>query len=214
MLSAFLGHGLEAAAITLIVLFAVLLGFVQEYRAERAIEALREMAAPTATVVRDGNESEIPARDLVPGDLIVLTTGDKVPADARLFQAINLMVEEASLTGESIPVSKLTAALIDQELTISDRKNLAFAGTVVTYGRGRAVVVATGSNTEFGKIASMLEAVETGKTPLQQPGQAGPLVSPNCTGSSGHHRSPWTLPRPTLHRDVYFRRCACRRRCP
>ncbi|MGH9883428.1 MAG: HAD-IC family P-type ATPase, partial [Pyrinomonadaceae bacterium] len=116
VLSAFLGHGLEAAAITVIVLFAVLLGFVQEYRAERAMEALREMVAPTATVVRDGREIEIPARDLVPGDLVLLTTGDKIAADARLIEVVNLMVEEAPLTGESIPVSKLSSALSDHEL--------------------------------------------------------------------------------------------------
>ena len=105
MLSAFLGHGLEATAITVIVLFAVLLGFVQEYRAERAIEALREMVAPTATVVRDGREIEIPARDLVPGDLVLLTTGDKIAADVRLIEAFT-WGREAPLTGESIPVSK------------------------------------------------------------------------------------------------------------
>jgi len=166
--SVFLGHGLEAAAIAFIVLFAVLLGFIQEYRAERAIEALREMTAPTATIVRNGIESEIPARDLVPGDLILLITGDKVPADARLIEAVNLQIEEAALTGESIPVEKQTSALCNKRLAIGDQNNMAFTGTVVTYGRGRAVVVATGSFTEFGKIAGMLEAVERGKTPLQK----------------------------------------------
>jgi Ca2+-transporting ATPase len=105
-LSAFLGHGIEAIAITVIVLFAVILGFIQEFRAERAIEALREMAAPNATVLRDGREQRIPARDLVPGDLVVLATGDKVPADARLTEAINLQTVEAPLTGESAPVEK------------------------------------------------------------------------------------------------------------
>src|SRR5687767_7252386 len=110
-LSAFLGHGVEAIAITVIVLFAVILGFVQEYRAERAIEALREMAAPTATVIRDGREQRIPARDLVPGDLVLLATGDKVPADARLTEAVNLQTVEAPLTGESAPVEKHSTAL-------------------------------------------------------------------------------------------------------
>src|SRR5687767_7778828 len=110
-LSAFLGHGVEAIAITVIVLFAVVLGFVQEYRAERAIEALREMAAPTATVIRDGREQRIPARDLVPGDLVLLATGDKVPADARLTEAVNLQTVEAPLTGESAPVEKHSTAL-------------------------------------------------------------------------------------------------------
>jgi Ca2+-transporting ATPase len=168
VLSAFLGHGVEAIAIAVIVLFAVLLGFVQEYRAERAIEALRQMAAPTATALRDGEEVEIPARDLVPGDVILLRAGDKIPADVRLVEAINLQIEEAALTGESVPVEKHAAPLGSGELALGDRKNLAYAGTVATYGRGRSVVVATGMNTEFGKIAQMLQTVESGKTPLQE----------------------------------------------
>ncbi|MDQ7840828.1 MAG: cation-translocating P-type ATPase [bacterium] len=167
-LSAFLGHGIEAIAIAAIVLFAVLLGFVQEYRAERAIEALRQMAAPTATAIRDGEEVEIPARDLVPGDVVLLRAGDKIPADVRLIEAVNLQVEEGALTGESVPVEKHAAPLANGELALGDRKNMAYAGTIATYGRGRAVVVATGMNTEFGKIAQMLQTVETGKTPLQE----------------------------------------------
>ena len=167
-LSAFLGHGVEAIAIIVIVLFAVILGFVQEFRAERAIEALREMAAPNATVIRDGRERRTSARELVPGDLILLATGDKVPADVRLAEAVNLKTVEAPLTGESIPVQKHARLLKDEQLSTGDRKNLAYAGTVVSYGRGRAVVFATGMSTEFGKIARMLENVETAKTPLQQ----------------------------------------------
>ena len=166
-LSAFLGHGVEAIAITVIVLFAVILGFVQEYRAERAIEALREMAAPAATVIREGRERRVPARELVPGDIVVLATGDKVPADLRLMEAVNLQTVEAPLTGESAPVQKHNRPLEDKQLPIGDRKNLAYAGTAVTYGRGRALVVATGMSTEFGKIARMLDSVEVGKTPLQ-----------------------------------------------
>jgi P-type Ca2+ transporter type 2C len=167
-LSAFLGHGVEAIAITVIVLFAVVLGFVQEYRAERAIEALREMAAPAATVIRDGRERRVPARELVPGDLILLATGDKVPADVRLVEAVNMQTVEAALTGESAPLEKHTRPLEDERLPTGDRKNMAYAGTAVTYGRGRAVVAATGMSTEFGKIARMLDSVETGKTPLQE----------------------------------------------
>jgi Ca2+-transporting ATPase len=167
-LSAFLGHGVEAIAITVIVLFAVVLGFVQEYRAERAIEALREMAAPTATAIREGRERRVPARDLVPGDLVLLATGDKVPADVRLVEAFNMQAVEAALTGESAPVEKHTNPLEGERLPTGDRKNMAYAGTAVTYGRGRAVVAATGMATEFGKIARMLESVETGKTPLQE----------------------------------------------
>ncbi len=168
VLSLFLGHGIESIVIAIIVLFAVGLGFVQEYRAERAIEALRQMAAPTATVLRDGAESKVPAREVVPGDVILLHTGDRIPADARVIEAINLQVEEAALTGESVPVEKHTRALEKDDLPVGDRKNLVYAGTAVTYGRGRALVVATGMQTEFGKIAQMLQDIEVGRTPLQQ----------------------------------------------
>jgi Ca2+-transporting ATPase len=167
-LSAFLGHELEAIAIAVIVLFAVLLGFTQEYRAERAIDALREMAAPTATALRDGQENEIPARELVPGDVVLLNAGDKVPADLRLLEAINLKIEEAALTGESVAVEKHTEPLAEADLPVGDRKNMAYAGTAATYGRGRGAVVGTGRATEFGKIAQMIETVETGRTPLQE----------------------------------------------
>jgi Ca2+-transporting ATPase len=167
-LSVFLGHGVEAIAITVIVMFAVILGFVQEYRAERAVESLRRMAAPMATVIRESHEIEVAARQLVPGDVILLAPGDKIPADARLIEAINLQIEEAALTGESVPVEKQTARLYDTESAVGDRKNMAYAGTSITYGRGRGVVVATGMNTEFGHIARMIERVETGKTPLQE----------------------------------------------
>ena len=167
-ISAFVGHGVEAIAIAVIVLFAVVLGFVQEYRAERAIEALRRMAAPTVTVIRDGREIEIPARQLVPGDLILLHAGDKVAADARLIESVNLQVDEAALTGESVPVEKNTEPLGGEDLALGDRNNMVFAGTIATYGRGRAVVVGTGMQTQFGRIAQMLQSVESGKTPLQK----------------------------------------------
>ncbi len=167
-ISLFLGHGVESIVIAVIVLFAVGLGFVQEYRAERAIEALKQMAAPTAAVLRDGVEVKIPARDLVPGDVVILHTGDRVPADARLLEAINLQVEEAALTGESVPVEKHVKALESDDLAIGDRKNMVYAGTAVTYGRGRALIAATAMQTEFGKIAKMLQDVESGRTPLQQ----------------------------------------------
>jgi Ca2+-transporting ATPase len=167
-ISLFLGHGVESIVIAVIVLFAVVLGFIQEYRAERAIEALQKMAAPTATVLRDGEEIKGPARDLVPGDVILLHTGDRIPADARLLEAVNLQVEEAALTGESIPVEKHILLLSGDDLSVGDRKNIVYAGTAVTYGRGKALVVATGMQTEFGKIAQLLQTVERGKTPLQQ----------------------------------------------
>lgn len=167
-LSAFLGHGIESIAIGIIVLFAVGLGFVQEYRAERAIEALRKMAAPMATAIRDGEEIEIPSRELVPGDIVLLRAGDRIPADLRLTEAVNLQIEEAALTGESVPVEKHIEPLTESELALGDRRNMAYAGTSVTYGRGRAAVVSTGMNTEFGKIARMLQTIEMGKTPLQE----------------------------------------------
>ncbi|MBV6393813.1 MAG: Calcium-transporting ATPase [Anaerolineales bacterium] len=167
-ISFFLGHGTESIVIAVIVLFAVGLGFVQEYRAERAIEALRQMAAPTATVLRDGIEVKVPAREVVPGDVVILHTGDRIPADGRIIESINLQIEEAALTGESVPVEKHTDALPTQDMPVGDRKNMVYAGTAATYGRGRALIVATGMQTEFGKIAQLLQTVESSKTPLQQ----------------------------------------------
>jgi Ca2+-transporting ATPase len=167
-LSAFLGHAIESIAIAVIVLFAIVLGFIQEYRAERAIEALKQMAAPFATVLRDGGEVRIPARDLVPGDLIMLGVGDKVPADARMVEVMNLKADESSLTGESVSVEKQSAPLAGETLPIGDRSNMVYSGTVVTYGRGKAVVTATGMLTEFGKISGMLKTVQKTKTPLQE----------------------------------------------
>ena len=167
-LSVAVGHGLESLIIAVIVLFAVLLGFVQEYRAERAIESLKKLAAPNANVLRSGEEKKVPAREVVPGDVVVLHTGDRVPADGRLLEAINLQAEEAALTGESMPIEKHTRPLPGDGLPVGDRKNIVHAGTALTYGRGRAVVAATGMQTEFGRIASLLDSVETAKTPLQK----------------------------------------------
>jgi len=168
IVSGFLGHTLEAIVITIIVLFAVILGFIQEHRAGRALEALRKMAAPTARVVRDGEETVVPARELVPGDVIIVRMGDRVPADARVLQSINLTVDEAALTGESVPVEKTASAFTDAALPLGDRRNMMYAGTIAAYGRGRALVVATGMSTEFGQIARMVESVDAGRTPLQE----------------------------------------------
>ena len=172
ILSASLGHAVEAAAIAVIILFAVLLGFYQEYRAERAMEALRQMAAPNAEAVRDGRDRLIPARELVPGDVVWLRPGARVPADGRVIEAVNLQIEEAPLTGESVPVQKSVDALESAGggamLPVGDRANMAHAGTSVTYGRGRMLVTSTGMNTEFGRIARMLESVAPSPTPLQQ----------------------------------------------
>ncbi|MFZ5808394.1 MAG: cation-translocating P-type ATPase [Chloroflexota bacterium] len=167
-ISLFLGHSTESIVIIIIVLFAVILGFFQEYRAERAIEALKKMAAPLATVLRDGLEVRIPARELVPGDVVILRAGDRVAADMRLIESINLQVEEAALTGESLPVEKSIQPIPNPNLAVGDRKNIVYAGTIVSYGRGRGVVIATGMQTEFGKIAKLLQSVETTQTPLQQ----------------------------------------------
>ena len=168
IVSGFLGHTLEAAVITVIVLFAVLLGFFQEHRAGRALEALRKMAAPVARVLRDGEEVALPARDLVPGDVVILRAGDRIPADIRLIHSVNLAVDEAALTGESEPSQKTTAALADAQLPVGDRRNMTYAGTLVTSGRGRGLVVLTGMSTEFGRIARLVETVDVTRTPLQE----------------------------------------------
>jgi Ca2+-transporting ATPase len=152
--------------IVIIVFFAAGLGFVQEYRSEKALEALKQMTASTATVIRDREEEDIPARDLVPGDIILLQTGDRIPADARLTEAVNLKIDEAPLTGESISVGK-TNEIISGDVPVADRKNMAYTGTTVVYGRGKALVTGTGMATEFGKIAGMLQEVKPPPTPLQ-----------------------------------------------
>ncbi|OIO55741.1 ATPase [Candidatus Peregrinibacteria bacterium CG1_02_54_53] len=167
-LSAALGHEIEAVTIGIIVVFAVVLGFVQEFKAERAIEALRKMAAPLATVLRGGEEKEIPARDIVPGDVIFLVAGNRIPADGRVLKSVNLHAEEASLTGESIPVAKAIEPMLSENPPIGDRHNMLFAGTAITYGRGTMIVTATGMQTEFGKIAQLLQTVKESATPLQR----------------------------------------------
>lgn len=165
-LSAVLGEEKEAILIGAIVFFAAGLGFIQEYRAERAMEALEKMAAPTASALRDGKETEIAAVELVPGDIVLISTGDRIPADARLIEAVNLRAEEASLTGESLPAEK-TSNPIAGEASVGDRRNMVFMGTAAVYGRARAVVTATGMATEFGKIAGLLQEVKAEPTPLQ-----------------------------------------------
>jgi P-type Ca2+ transporter type 2C len=168
LFSAFLGHGLESAAILIIVLLAVLLGFLQEFRAEKAIEALRSMASPNARVLRDGHEELVPASSIVPGDIILIAVGDRIPADGRLLEAYNLRVEEAALTGESLPSEKAVLLTLPPGTAIADRRNMVYSGTAVVYGRGIAMVTTTGMQSEFGRIAGMLLTVETGKTPLQK----------------------------------------------
>jgi Ca2+-transporting ATPase len=158
----------DALVILAIVIAVVILGFIEEFRSEKALDALKRMAAPTATVLRDGVEKEIPARELVPGDILVLSTGDKTPADARIIESANLSTQEAALTGESTPVEKTTEIITGKDVPVGDRKNMVYSGTVVTYGRGKAVVTTTGMQTEFGKIATMLQEVKEEQTPLQR----------------------------------------------
>ena len=157
----------EAIVILAIVVLNALLGFVQESRAEKSVRALMALAAPEATVVRDGERQRIATRDIVPGDILLVEAGDKIPADARVIEEANLRTDEAPLTGESMPVTK-DARAIDGDVSIGDRRNMLYSGTVVTSGRGRAVIVATGMATEVGRIAGLLEAAQKDPTPLQQ----------------------------------------------
>ncbi|MBI5225191.1 cation-translocating P-type ATPase [Candidatus Micrarchaeota archaeon] len=166
LISLALGELLDAVAMFSIVMLSVFLGFFQEYRAEKAMEALEKITAPLAKVIRGGVHKKIPSKELVPGDIILLEAGDIVPADSRIFEESNLQIDEASLTGESVPSVKFVQRL-NENTTVADQDNMAFAGTIVTYGKGEAIVTATGMNTEFGKIASYLQQEKDTKTPLQ-----------------------------------------------
>jgi len=164
LISIFLGLYIDAIVIGIILILNALLGFYQEYKAERAVEALKKLIVSKVIVLRDNVPIEIPTEELVPGDVVLLETGNKVPADVRLIESINLRVDESALTGESVPVGKDTKIL--KEVPIHERKNMAFMGTLVNYGRGKGVVVSTGHSTEIGKIAGMIQEREE-PTPLQ-----------------------------------------------
>ncbi len=166
-LSIYLGEITDAIVIIAIVFACAILGFIEEYRSEKALEALKKMTAPTAIVVRDGKEVKIQANQIVPGDIMLLYTGDKVSADARLLEVFNLKVDEASLTGESSPVNK-DILTISERAPINDRRNMVFTGTVVVYGRGKAITTGTGMSTEFGKIAKMVQVTKEEVTPLEK----------------------------------------------
>jgi len=166
LISVAAGKMVDTVVIAGVIVLNTLIGFSQEYRAEEALRALKTMAAPEAEVIRDGVEVDITTREIVPGDVILLETGDRVPADVRVFEAINLEMDESMLTGESTPVRKAIETL-EKELSVADRVNMAFAGTIVTQGRGRAVVVSTGMGTEMGKIANLIKETEEVQTPIQ-----------------------------------------------
>ncbi len=158
----------EVIIILLVVLLNAILGVVQESKAEAAIEALQTMTAATCKVLRDGQQVTMESRLLVPGDVVLLEAGDAVPADGRILESASMKIEEAALTGESVPVSKFTEPLAGEQVSLGDRKNMAYMGSAVVYGRGRMVVTATGMDTEMGKIAGVLAQTEQEETPLQR----------------------------------------------
>ncbi|HEX2908743.1 MAG TPA: cation-translocating P-type ATPase, partial [Phototrophicaceae bacterium] len=168
VISALLGKTDSVIAISAIVILNAVLGVVQEYRAEQAMAALKKMAAPLVRVRRDGRMVDIAAREIVPGDMVLLEAGSVIPADARVLESANLRVQEAALTGESLPIEKITAALTNPEAALGDRYNMLYMGTAVTYGRGTALVVETGMKTQLGRIAELIQTVESEPTPLQR----------------------------------------------
>jgi len=168
LVSALLGEQVDAVAILVIVVLNALLGFIQEYRAEQAIHALRKMTAPSARVLRDGTVQTIDSRDVVPGDLLILQAGDLVAADARLLETHSLRVDESAFTGESGPIKKDAHAHVPEDAHIGDRRNTVFSSTLVAYGKGKAIVTATGMETELGKITGLVQSIRRESTPLQR----------------------------------------------
>ena len=167
-ITAALGEWVDAGVIAGVIVINAIVGFIQEGKAEEALDAIRKMLSLSALVLRGGAQLRLPAEQLVPGDVVILEAGNYVPADVRLLEAINLRVEEAALTGESVPVAKDASANLEKDIPLGDRKNTAFMGTLVNYGRGRGVVVNTGMHTQIGMIAEMLQAVQQEPTPLQR----------------------------------------------
>ena len=158
----------DAAIILFVVILNAVLGVIQENKAEKALAALKKMSSPHVKVRRNGNVKQIKTEELVPGDIVLIEAGDIIPADMRLLESASLKIEEAALTGESVPVEKTTDSLEERELVIGDRKNMAYAGSYVTYGRGVGIITQTGMKTEVGKIAGHLASTETSQTPLQK----------------------------------------------
>src|SRR5262245_26996914 len=163
-----LGENIEAVAILIVIVLNAAIGFLTEWKAERALAALKKEFVPVAHVVRDGMERQVAAADLVPGDLVVVSAGIRVPCDGRVVEAARLQVEEAALTGESVAVSKRTEAVTEPDAPLGDRSCMAFMGTTVTDGRGRVLVTATGMQTEVGKIGAMIEEAGSHETPLER----------------------------------------------
>lgn len=168
VISAFLGEWVEASAIMAIVVLNAGFGIIQERRAEQALAALRQLASPDAQVLRGGHRMVVSSREVVPGDIVFLEAGNYIPADVRLLEAVNLKIEEAALTGESVPVEKTAARLETEDIPLGDRTNTAFMGTMVSYGRGKGIIVNTGMGTQIGLIAEMLQSVQQEPTPLQR----------------------------------------------
>jgi len=167
-IAVYLGELLDATAIGVVILLSAAFGFVTEYRAEKSIEALKRLAAPVSTVIRDGTTQQIPASELVPGDLVVFEAGSRVPADCRIIESAHLTIDESSLTGESIQIDKGPQEALPLTASLHDRTNMAYNGTVVVRGSGKAIVVATGMNTEIGKIVELVETTRKESTPLER----------------------------------------------
>lgn len=178
-----LGEIVDSIAIIFIVILNAVVGVIQESKAEAALEALKKMSAPHAQVIRDGEQLTIPGREIVAGDVVLLEAGNYVPADLRLIESVNLKIEEASLTGESVPVEKDAAIVLDKEVPLGDRKNTAFMSTLISYGRGKGIATCTGMNTQIGLIAEMIQSFETESTPLQKKLEhLGKVLGTTCLG--------------------------------
>ena len=183
LVSLALGEYVDSIAIMFIVVLNAVVGVIQESKAEQALAALKKMAAPNSQVIRDGQQMTIPGREIVGGDIVLLEAGNFVPADLRLVETVNLKIEEASLTGESVPVEKNAGVVLDKEIPLGDRKNTAFMGTLITYGRGKGLVTGTGMNTQIGLIAEMIQSFEAEDTPLQKKLEhLGKVLGTACLG--------------------------------
>ncbi len=181
LISLALGEVIDSIAIMIIVALNAVVGVIQESKAEQALAALKRMSAPSAQVIRDGRQVAIPGAAIVGGDIVLLEAGNYVPADLRLVETVNLRIEEASLTGESVPVEKHAGVVLDKEIPLGDRRNTAFMGTLITYGRGQGIVTGTGMNTQLGLIAEMLQSFEAEDTPLQKKlAQLGRVLGSAC----------------------------------